>query len=307
MQAKSVAVLMGGWSSEREVSLVSGGAVADALRRLGYAVRPIDVKRDVQALLAALDPRPDVAFNALHGRYGEDGRIQGLLEILDIPYTHSGVLASAAAMNKPLAKRLFQDAGIPCAEHVIVTRDELLAGTIMQPPFVIKPLNEGSSVGVHIVIDESDACSLRREGWPFGEMVMVERYIPGREITVAVLDDRPLGVTEIRPRNGFYDYRAKYTEGEAVHLVPAPLPQRVYRDALDHAVRAHNALGCSGVSRADMRYDDTVTEPGRLYLLEINTQPGMTPLSLVPELAAHADIGFPELVSRLVESARCDA
>ena len=307
MRAKSVAVLMGGWSSEREVSLVSGDAVADALRQAGYAVRPIDVKRDVQTLLAALDPRPDVAFNALHGRYGEDGCIQGLLEILDIPYTHSGVLASAAAMNKPLAKRLFQDAGIPCAEHVIVTRDELLAGTIMQPPFVIKPLNEGSSVGVHIVIDESDACALRRDGWPFGEMVMVERYIPGREITVAVLDDRPLGATEIRPKDGFYDYRAKYTEGQAAHLVPAPLPQQVYRDALDHAVRAHNVLGCRGVSRADMRYDDTVAEPGRLYLLEINTQPGMTPLSLVPELAAHADIGFPELVSRLVESARCDA
>ena len=304
--AKSVAVLMGGWSSERDVSLVSGTAVAEALRSARYAVQLIDVKRDIDALLKALSPRPDVVFNALHGRFGEDGCVQGLLEILAIPYTHSGVVASALAMNKPLAKRLFQDAGIPCAEHVIVTCNELLAGTIMQPPFVIKPLNEGSSVGVHIVFDESDAAALRNSGWPFGEMVMVERYIPGREITVAVLGDRPLGVTEIRPNNGFYDYTAKYTEGRAIHLVPAPLPSQIYQDALDHALNAHIALGCRGVSRADLRYDDTVSDPGSLYLLEINTQPGMTPLSLVPELAAHADIDFAELVTWLVESAECD-
>lgn len=303
---RNVAVLMGGWSSERAVSLVSGKAVAEALHATGYAATAIDVGRDVAALLAQLTPRPDVIFNALHGRWGEDGCIQGLLEILGIPYTHSGVLASAMAMDKPIAKRMFKDAGIRCAEHVIAHRDEVLAGDVMPRPYVIKPLNEGSSVGVHIVLDDGDVPALDTDSWNFGEQVMVERYIAGREITVAVMGEQALGVTEIRPASGFYDYDAKYTAGRAEHVVPAPLPPSVYEEALAQALRAHRTLGCRGVTRADMRYDDTEGEPGLVYLLEINTQPGMTPMSLVPELAAHADIGFPDLVSWMVENATCN-
>jgi len=304
MGRKSVAVLMGGISSEREVSLVSGRAVADALAEAGYRVTPIEVGRDVEALIAALKPRPDVVFNALHGRYGEDGCVQGLLELLAIPYTHSGVMASALAMDKPMAKRLFVQAGIPCAEHVIARREAVLAGDVMKRPYVIKPFNEGSSVGVQIVLDGSNR-PMREADWKYGETVMVERYVPGREITVAVMGDRALGATELRPRSGFYDYESKYTEGRTEHLVPAPLPPAVYRAALDHALNAHRVLGCRGVSRADLRYDDTRGEPGELCMLEVNTQPGMTPLSLVPELAAHAGIGFGELVSWMVEDASC--
>ena len=302
----NVAVLMGGWSSEREVSLVSGKAVAEALKTAGYAATTIDVGRDVADLLARLTPRPDVIFNALHGRWGEDGCIQGLLEIIGIPYTNSGVLASALAMDKPIAKRLFKDAGIRCAEHVVAHRNEVLAGDVMPRPYVIKPLNEGSSVGVHIVLDDGDAPAFDNDSWNFGDHVMVERYIAGREITVAVMGEQALGVTEIRPASGFYDYDAKYTEGHAEHVVPAPLPPPVYEEALAHALCAHRTLGCRGVTRADMRYDDTEGEPGLVYLLEINTQPGLTPMSLVPELAAHADIGFPDLVGWMVENAACN-
>ena len=304
--SRNVAVLMGGWSSERAVSLVSGNAVVRALVEAGYGATAHDIGRDVAALLARLTPRPEVIFNALHGRWGEDGCIQGLLEILGIPYTHSGVLASALAMNKPIAKRLFQDAGIRCAEHVIAHRDDVLARDVMPRPYVIKPLNEGSSVGVHIVREDDDTPTLDTASWRFGEQVMVERYIAGREIAVAVMGERALGVTEIRPVSGFYDYDAKYTEGRAEHLVPAPLPPSAYEEALAHALTAHRTLGCRGVTRADMRYDDTAGAPGRVYLLEINTQPGLTPLSLVPELAAHADIGFTDLVSWMVENAACD-
>jgi D-alanine-D-alanine ligase len=304
--AKSVAVLMGGWSSEREVSLVSGAAVAEALSAAGYEAETIDVARDVEGLARRLTPRPDVVFNALHGRYGEDGCVQGLLEILAIPYTHSGVLASALAMDKPMAKKLFVDAGIRCADHAVADRDAILSGDVMEPPFVIKPLNEGSSVGVRIILDDAAVAATRREDWPFGNRVMVERYIAGRELTVAVIGDRALGVTEIRPADGFYDYEAKYTDGRAQHLVPAPLPPEIYEETQRFAVLAHEALGCRGVSRADLRYDDTRSDPGLVYLLEINTQPGMTPLSLVPELAKHAEIDFTQLVSWMVENASCD-
>ena len=303
---RKIVVLMGGTSCEREVSLVSGGAVARALAEAGYRVATVDVGDDIAALLAALDPAPDAVFNALHGRYGEDGCVQGLLELLNIPYTHSGVLASALAMDKPMAKRLFRSVDIPCAEHVIASRKQVLAGDAMPRPYVVKPLNEGSSVGVHIVREESDLPALGGESWPFGERVMVERYIAGREITVAVMGDRALGATELVTDEGFYDYAAKYTEGRTRHLVPAPLPPRVYAAALDHALAAHAVLGCRGVTRADLRYDDTGADPGELCLLEINTQPGMTPLSLVPELAAHAGIGFAELVAWMVENAACD-
>jgi len=303
---RQVAVLMGGWSSEREVSLVSGKAVTDALNGAGYAATAIDVPRDLGALLRALEPRPDVVFNALHGRYGEDGCIQGVLEILAIPYTHSGVVASAIAMDKPMAKRLFVDAGLPCAPHLIARRAEVMAHDPMPRPYVVKPPNEGSSVGVHIVRAGSNLPPLDPADAALGELVMVEKYVPGREITVAVMGDRALGATEIVPRAGFYDYRAKYTEGRADHIVPAPIHKTAYDLALDYALAAHRTLGCRGVSRADMRYDDTDGEPGRLCILEVNTQPGMTPLSLVPEIAAHAGISFADLVTWMVENAACD-
>ncbi|MSP88345.1 MAG: D-alanine--D-alanine ligase [Alphaproteobacteria bacterium] len=305
--SKNVAVLMGGWSAEREVSLVSGRECGKALEAAGYRVTLVDVERDPVKLIAALTPRPDAVFNALHGRGGEDGTIQGVLEMLRLPYTHSGVLASALAMDKPQAKHVLAAAGIPCPEGRVVKRAAFLAeGSPLPKPYVIKPTNEGSSVGVRVVKNGSTP-NFSEENWPYGEEVLVERYIPGREITVAVMGDRPLAVTEIRPREGFYDYRAKYTDGQAVHLCPAPLPKPIYDQAMDFALRAHQALGCRGVSRADLRYDDTKGEPGQLYMLEVNTQPGMTPLSLVPEIARHCGIEFPELVAWMVENARCDS
>ena len=304
--SKLVAVVMGGWSVEREVSLVSGRAVAEALRERGYRVVTVDVGRDIAQKLDELDPRPDVVFNALHGRWGEDGNLQGVLNILNLPYTHSGLMASALAMNKPVAKRLFAAAGITCPDGVVVDLETALEGRVMDPPYVVKPVNEGSSVGVHIVRNGDNYPGIDRRDWTFGDDVLVERYIPGRELTVAVMGDHALGVTELRPHQGFYDYEAKYAEGKTTHLCPAPLPEDISSQAMESAVAAHDALGCRGVSRADFRYDDTGGEPGRLYMLEVNTQPGMTPLSLVPEIAAHAGIDFGALTSWLVEEARCD-
>lgn len=292
-KGRHIAVLMGGWSAEREVSLVSGKAVSKALGELGFSVSEIDVQRDIAAVLARL--KPDVAFNALHGRWGEDGAIQGLLEILNIPYTHSGVLASAVAMDKPVAKHLFAGVGIPCAEGRVLSRDDLLQAEPMARPFVVKPLNEGSSVGVHIVQPGVD--------WDLSDTparVLVERYIPGREIQVAVMDGRALGAIEIRPKSGFYDYAAKYTVGLAVHVMPAPLAAKAYDRVLDYAERAHRVLGCRGVTRSDFRYHEAEDE---FYILETNTQPGMTPLSLVPEIAAHKGISFANLVAWLVDDA----
>ncbi len=298
---RRVAVLMGGWSVEREVSLVSGAAVTAALKAANYDATAIDVTRDVGDLLSALTPRPDVVFNALHGRYGEDGCIQGLLDILAVPYTHSGLLASALAMDKPTAKRLFGDAGIPVAEHVIAARADVLAGEVMARPYVIKPLNEGSSVGVLIVREGDNHGLMSAADWPYGEQVMVERFIAGRELTVAVMGDRALAVTEIATHRGFYDYDAKYAPGGSRHVVPAELDQAVYAETLRLALLAHRTLGCRGVSRADFRYDGR-----RLYALEVNTQPGMTPTSLVPEQAAACGIAFETLVAWMVENAACD-
>lgn len=292
-----VAVLLGGWSAEREVSLVSGKAVAKALAEAGYRVTEIDVDRDLAARLA--DVRPDVVFNALHGRWGEDGAIQGLLEVMGIPYTHSGVMASAVAMDKPAAKHLFMDAGIPCAPGVVVSRTELIAREPMARPFVVKPLNEGSSVGV-VIVQPGDNWTADVERFPKAERLLVEQYIPGREIQVAVLDGKALGAIEIRPKSGFYDYAAKYTAGLADHLMPAPLSDAARATVHDYAERAHKALGCRGVTRSDFRYDEANE---RFYILEINTQPGMTPLSLVPEIASHKNISFTDLVSWLVEDA----
>ena len=302
---KHVAVLKGGWSSERDVSLTSGTECAKALRKVGYAVTEIDLRRDLGGLLAALDPAPAVVFNALHGRYGEDGHIQAILNILDIPYTHSGLLASAIAMDKARSKEVFKAAGIQCPDGQLVRVDDLPGGVLFDPPYVIKPNNEGSSVGVRIVMPGDNQPP--KQAWPYGDTALVEPYIPGRELTVAVLGDRALGVTELRPHRGFYDYEAKYTEGKTVHLCPAPVPDSVAQQAMESAVMAHKALGCRGATRADFRYDDTQRSPGDLFLLEVNTQPGMTPLSLVPEQAAHVGMPFEDLVSWLVENASCDA
>lgn len=303
--SKRVAVLMGGWSAEREVSLASGTECAVALRDSGYEVEEIDVARDLGELLTALDPAPDAAFNALHGPYGEDGHIQALLNILEIPYTHSGLLASAAAMDKAKSKEVFKAVGIQCPEGQLIRLSELRGGVVFDPPYVIKPNNEGSSVGVHIAMPGDNYLPI--EDWPFGDTVLVEPYIPGRELTVGVLGDHPLGVTELRPNEGFYDYEAKYTDGKTTHLCPAPIPDSVAQLAKEYAVTAHLALGCRGVSRSDFRYDDTQRNPGDLYLLELNTQPGMTPLSLVPEQALNAGMSFGDLVSWMVENATCDA
>ena len=303
--SQQVAVLMGGWSVEREVSLTSGAACAAALRRAGYGVTEIDVGRDIGQVLA--EARPDVCFNALHGRGGEDGHIAALLDILGIPYSHSGVLASALAMDKTRAKQLLATQGIRFPEGRLMHRDQVLAGDVMDRPYVIKPNGEGSSVGVSIVQPGDNQPPLQADAWCYGEQVLVERYIPGRELTVAVMGDRPLAVTELSPKQGFYDYRAKYTENLTTHVIPAPLPQDDYQQALDHSLCAHRALGCRGVSRADFRYDDTGGGSATLYMLEVNTQPGMTPMSLVPEQARYAGISFEDLVTWMVENAACDA
>ena len=302
--AKHVAVLLGGWSAERPVSLNSGRECAEALEQAGYRVTPVDVGRDIADVLAKL--KPDVVFNALHGPYGEDGTIQGVLEILGIPYTHSGVLASALAMNKHKAKSVAASAGIPVTEHRIVRRIEAAKEHALPPPYVVKPIAEGSSFGVLIVAADQahPPQSLGRDEWAFGEEVMVERYIPGRELTCAVQGDAALGVTEIVPLgHGFYDYDAKYAEGGSKHLCPAPLKPFVYQNVQRLALEAHRAIGCRGVSRSDFRFDDNGS--GEIIWLEVNTQPGMTRTSLVPELAAHAGQSFPELVAWMVEDASC--
>ncbi len=301
---KRVAVLMGGWSAEREVSLVSGRDVCKALQDEGFDAWTIDVSRNLEALVGALAPKPDVVFNALHGRGGEDGTVQGVLEFLRIPYTHSGVLASAVAMDKPAAKAVFAAAGLPLAEGRLVPR-ETLVGNLMEPPFVVKPPNEGSSVGVRIVRPNDNSWIEEAARWPFPD-ALVEKFVPGREITATVMGDRSLGVLEIRARGTFYDYDSKYAPGGCEHLMPAPIHPKAYEEACDIAVRAHKALGCRGVSRADLRYDDTGGEPGRMILLEVNTQPGMTPTSLVPDMAKHHGIGYGALVRWMVENAALD-
>lgn len=305
---KRVAVLMGGWSAEREVSLSSGAGCVAALQRAGYDVRPIDLTRDVGALARALEPKPDVVFNILHGPFGEDGRIQGLLDMMAIPYTNSGALASALGMDKAASRAMFKAAGLPMAPGEIWDRTALLAHIEPERPYVVKPINEGSSVGVHVVF-EGDNIDLRMIAADLTAhvRVIVEKYIPGREIQVAVMGERALGAIEIRTKRRFYDYVAKYTPGASQHLMPAPIHADAYRAACDLGVAAHKALGCRGVSRVDLRYDDTHGEPGQLYLLEVNTQPGMTPTSLVPEIAQHNGVSFEALVSWMVENAACDA
>lgn len=300
---KHVAVLMGGWSSEREVSLRSGAACAAAAGRKGYRVTPVDVGRDIAAVLAAL--KPDIALNILHGNPGEDGTIQGILEVMQIPYSHSGVLASALAMQKDTAKVVMSAAGVPVPEGRVVHRLEAAQAHVLDPPYVIKPIAEGSSVGVFIVTESHGRPpqELTRVDWIYGETVLCERYIPGKELTCAVMGKEALGVTEIMPTVSFYDYEAKYAPGGSRHVVPAQIKPNVYQLVRRLALRAHQALGCRGVSRADFRYDDRFGETEGLFCLEVNTQPGMTESSLVPELAAHAGISFEELVGWMVEDA----
>jgi len=304
--SKHVAVLMGGWNNERPVSLRTGAGCAAALRQAGYQVTEVDVGRDVVQVLTAL--KPDVAFNALHGPFGEGGYIQGVLELLEIPYTHSGVLASSLAMNKHQAKILFKAAGIPVTDHVVVSRAEAARAHVMAPPYVIKPLADGSSFGVFIVKAETShpPQELLREDWTSGEEMMVERFIPGRELTCAVMGDVALGVTEIITDRTFFNYEAKYSDGGAVHVLPAQLKLKIYDKVQEYSLAAHAALGCRGLTRCDFRYNDAAGEDGELVLLEINTQPGMTEVSLAPEQAAYAGHSYSELCAWLVEDASCN-
>lgn len=301
-----VAVLMGGLSAERSVSLRSGAAVADALEGEGYRVTRIDVDRDIAARLAAV--RPDVCFNALHGRFGEDGCIQGILEMMAIPYTHSGVLASALAMHKENAKAIMRLAGVPVAEAKLLTRSDAAAAHALPPPYVVKPVDEGSSVGVLIIRPgNNDWSRAILEGGAPEQVVMVERFIPGRELTCAVIGDFATDVIEIVPQKGlaFYDFEAKYAPGGSTHELPADILPNVYQLIRKYTLAAHASLGCRGVSRADFRFDDTDGGTGELICLEVNTQPGMTGTSLVPELAAHAGWSFGKLARWIVEDASC--
>ena len=297
---------MGGWSAERDVSLVSGRDCARALREEGFKVTEIDAAEDVVGKLSAA--KPDVVFNALHGRWGEDGCIQGLLEILKLPYTHSGVLASALAMHKERTKAVFRAAGIPVVASKVVARRLASETHQMEPPYVVKPVSEGSSVGVFIIRkgDNRPPGAIGSEQWSLGDEVMVEEFVPGRELTVAVMDGKALAVTEISTKaHEFYDYDSKYAEGGSVHTIPAQVSDAVAADAMRYAEMAHSAIGCRGVTRTDFRFDDTTPGKPRLIALEINTQPGMTPTSLVPEQAAHRGITYGKLCAWMVEDASC--
>ncbi|WP_380873905.1 D-alanine--D-alanine ligase [Sphingomonas sp. DBB INV C78] len=299
-----VAVLMGGWSSEREVSLTSGAGVADALESLGHKVTRIDMGRDVALKLH--EAKPDVVFNALHGTPGEDGTIQGLLDIMGLKYTHSGLATSVIAIDKQLTKNELVPHGVRMPEGVIVASESLYAADPMPRPFVLKPVNEGSSVGVAIVMEDGNygkPIARDSEGpWKHFDHLLAEPFIKGRELTVAVLGEEALAVTELCPKSGFYDYDAKYTDGMTVHVCPAEIPADIAAAAKAMALKAHQLLGCKGTSRSDFRWDDERGEAG-LYLLEVNTQPGMTPLSLVPEQARHLGMSYAELVQRIVEEA----
>lgn len=303
---KRVAVLLGGLSAEREVSLVSGKACAAALREESFDVVEIDAGHDVAEQLRAA--KPDAAFNALHGRWGEDGCVQGVLELLQIPYTHSGVCASAVAMHKERTKIMFRAAGVPVVQSLVANRHKASGGHLMKPPYVVKPVNEGSSVGVFIIRegDNRPPGELGSDKWTLGDEVMVEEYVPGRELTVAVMGERgALAVTEIIANTQFYDYEAKYAAGGSSHVIPADIPKSVAEEAMHWAEVAHASLGCRGVTRTDFRYDDTGSKP-RIIALEVNTQPGMTPTSLVPEQAKYRGMSFRELARWILEDASCD-
>lgn len=301
--ARRIAVLQGGLSSEREVSFASAKKCVAALKARGHEVIEIDPAQEhwpEQIKKAA----PDLVFNALHGAWGEDGRIQGVLEYLRLPYTHSGVLASALAMDKQRAKAVLEAAGLRCPEGVIASRFDAAKRHLMGPPYVAKPNAEGSSVGVIIVRegDRDPPAVLGSDDWPYGDEILIERFIPGRELTTAVMGERALGVTEITPKTAFYDFEAKYGEGGSVHQIPADIPKDIEAYCLEAALKAHQTIGCRGLTRSDFRYDP---ETGKVWLLEINTQPGMTPTSLAPEQAAHCGISFEDLVEWMAEDASC--
>lgn len=311
MTHRKISVLMGGLSAEREVSLNSGRNVADALRGLGHTVRCVDTGTDLLTIVRDLhDHRPDVVFNALHGRFGEDGSIQGVLDWIGIPYTHSGVRASATAMDKDAARTVFAAAGLPVATGRVMTPAELEPADPLPVPYVIKPLNEGSSVGVEIIHPGSNRRAMVAQSWSFGTHILVEEFVPGRELTVGVLEDRALTVTDITPAGngtGFYDYQAKYAAGGSCHELPARIHPTAFAQARELALAAHRALGCRGASRTDFRYDDTTdpTGPGRLVILETNTQPGMTPTSLLPEQAAACGTDYAALCQWMIDHATC--
>lgn len=307
VKPQHIVVLMGGWSSEREVSLMGGREVVKAVKELGHTVTAVDVTRDVKAMAASImegpHGKPDVVFNILHGPWGEDGCMQGLLEILGVPYTHSNVMASSIAMDKPTTKKIVSVAGVRCAEGAVMTREEIQKnGFPFEAPFVIKPPNEGSSVGVKIV-HKGQNYDIANEGWAYGDKpVLIERYIQGRELTVGLMGKKALTVTEIIPKVTFYDYTAKYTDGFAVHECPAKVPEDVTKECMRMAEVSYEALGCNGVARIDVRYDDTLPGTEGLYFLELNTQPGFTPLSLVPEQAAALGISFKDLCQWMIDN-----
>lgn len=302
---KRIAVLMGGRSAEREVSFSSGRGVMKALKEEGFDPVEIDPADDLQSQLRAA--RPDAVFNALHGRFGEDGTVQGILEWMRLPYTHSGVLASALAMHKERTKDIYRAAGLPVVKSIVCDRKEAGARHMMEPPYVVKPVNEGSSVGIFIIRkgDNRPPAALGADDWNLSSEMMVEEFVPGRELTVSVMGEKPLCVTEIMTDLEFYDYEAKYAPGGSRHVLPAQVPDSVAKDCMEMSVIAHKALGCRGVSRTDFRYDDTTNKP-RLILLETNTQPGMTPTSLVPEQAAYVGMSYAKLCRWMVEDASCD-
>ena len=299
-----VAVLMGGWSAEREVSLVTGAGVADALEKKGYRVTRIDMDRNIAARLTEV--KPDVVFNALHGTPGEDGSIQGMMDIMGIKYTHSGLVTSVIAIDKVLTKNALVPAGIPMPGGQIIRSETVHERDPLERPYVLKPVNEGSSVGVAIVTKEGNYGNpIGRDvkgPWQEFEELLAEPFIRGRELTVAVLADKPLVVTELKPKSGFYDYDAKYTDGLTEHICPAQIPEDIAEAMMGYAIKAHRVLGCRGASRSDFRWDDEKGLDG-IFLLEVNTQPGMTPLSLVPEQARHLGISYEDLVDQLVREA----
>ncbi|MBR4126009.1 MAG: D-alanine--D-alanine ligase [Alphaproteobacteria bacterium] len=306
---KKVAVLMGGRSSEREVSLASGNNVLKALKDAGYQVFGIDVTDDLKALITELEnQKPDVVFNALHGKYGEDGCIQGILDFMGIPYTHSGRMASALAMDKVMAKKMYRSVGLPVATERVVTKGQILAGDVLPYPFVLKPIGDGSSVGVFIFETDSGKKPFEGEKYPYAddEKILAEEYIPGRELTVAVMDGKPLGILEIIPATEFYNYKNKYSQGGARHIVPTDIPREDQEEIMRIAAEAHKVLGCRGISRSDIRYDDTrKDEKARCIILETNTQPGMTSLSLVPDIARNVGYSYQDIVVWMVENAGC--
>jgi len=304
---KTVALLLGGWSSEREVSLMKGKHVESALKEVGYTVKTIDVSLDLQKLVKELsNPRPDVVFNNLYGRGGEDGTIQSVLDILGIPYTHSGALASAVGMDKVMTKRLAESVGVRTSVGKVASKKDILEETVMPRPYVVKPINEGSSVGVRIILEGENQQPIDESTWTFGETALVEKYVPGREIHVAVLDGKALGVTEIIVHgHRFFDYEAKYHDASTELVTPADVPEIVAKTAMDFAEKVYKVLGCEGIARADLRYDDSKPNADGVYLLEINTMPGLSPGSIAVIQPEHNGMSYVQLCSHLVETASC--